>query len=112
MLREDGLRQKAELLVPLARIDERCAEGDADELQARADAEERGRCFTNERKLVGKGLAQTLAIPVGEAAGEKDGIRRRVERPELCIVCLLYTSPCRCAAAYRADSPSSPSGGR
>ena len=32
MLREDGLRQKAELLVPLARIDERRTEGDADEL--------------------------------------------------------------------------------
>ena len=29
---EDGLRQKAELLVPLARIDERRTEGDADEL--------------------------------------------------------------------------------
>lgn len=85
MLREDGLRQKAELLVPLARIDERRTEGDADELQARADAEERGRRFTDQRKLVGKGLAQTLAVPVGEAAGEKDGIRRRVERPELCI---------------------------
>ena len=32
MLREDGLRQKAELLVSLARIDERRTEGDADEL--------------------------------------------------------------------------------
>ena len=32
MLRKDGLRQKAELLVPLARIDERRTEGDADEL--------------------------------------------------------------------------------
>ena len=57
MLREDGLRQKAELLVSLARIDERRTEGDADEL-ARADAEERGRCFTNERKLVGKKVSR------------------------------------------------------
>ena len=32
MLREEGLRQKAELLVSLARIDERRTEGDADEL--------------------------------------------------------------------------------
>ena len=67
-------------------IDKEEYEGDADELQARADAEERDRRFTDQRKLVGKGLAQTLAVPVGEAAGEEDGIRRRVERPELCIV--------------------------